>query len=273
MKQIFLFIAIISSNLAYAQKNFEGSVTYRLHSNTGDKPDAELRVLFGTKKLKVMFKEKEEYEKEVLIINLDSATVHAVNFETKTYKRSTLALTAPVQKAEKKLISGYSASPYQPENTGLSGLFGSLLGASNVVFYLADSLHYYIPAAFIGNKELLMVQQNRIVLGADIQVVSAFDQIADSSSKKAATVITVEATAIKPMTVDINEFVIPSDFADRITLQETYPADTAAVYVDTAVAVVDTAIIKPVKKAVKKKPVKRSAAKEGSTSKAIRRKG
>ncbi|MBL7703154.1 MAG: hypothetical protein JNM14_12955 [Ferruginibacter sp.] len=271
MKQLFFILGcLFISSLATAQKNFEGSVTYRLHSTQGEKPDAELKVFFGKMKLKLLFKERDEYDKEALVINFDSAAVYNVNFEEKKFRKNTLTLTAPAQKPEKKLINGYSTTPLQPENTGLSGLLGSMLGTSSVVFYLADSLHYYIPAAFSGNKELLMIQRNKIVLGADIQIVNPFSDMGDSSAKRPNLVI-VEAIEIKPMIMNENEFFIPVDFVNRNDIPDVLPADTMAIATDSTVAVVDTVAVPP-KKIVKKKPAKSPSPKPKSSTKAVARK-
>lgn len=267
MKQFFLIvITFFISGIISAQKNFEGTITYRLHANTGDKPDAELKVLFGVKKLKLLFKEKDEYEAEALVVLLDSALVYKINMTEKTFKKTTLTLTAPGKKIEKKLINGYSTTPFLPENTGLGNLLGGMLGSSNVIFYVADSLHYPIPAAFIGNKELLVIQKNKIVLGAEIQLVSSFNEFADNASKEN-NIITAEAIEIKTMSISENEFFIPADFVDRKDM--VYP-----VYEDT-VAVADTVAVVPSPPAVKpakKKPLKPVTPKSGSTPKAAIRK-
>lgn len=151
MKRFYLFVtAVLLCMLVSAQKNFEGSVTYRLHSSTGDKPDAELKILFGDKKLKLLFKEKEEYDKKALVVLLDSAAAYALDPDNKTYRKTTLTLTAPAGNPVKKQINGYSTTSFKPENTGLSGLLGGMLGTSNVVFYVADSLHFLYPGSFCG---------------------------------------------------------------------------------------------------------------------------
>jgi hypothetical protein len=271
MKQLFIIvITLCITSIASAQKNFEGSVTYHLHSNNGEKKDAELKVLFGTRKLKVMFKEHDEFEKEVLIINLDSATVYNVNFEARTFKKSTLVLTTPAQKPEKKLINGYSATPFLPENTGLTGLLGGMLNTSSIIFYLADSLYYYIPGAFAGNKELIMVQQGKIVLGADIQIVSPFGEFTDTSSKKIS-IVTAEAFDIKPMAINENEFLIPVDFVDRKDIIDPVMVDTPGIAMDSTLSVVDTIVIAP-KRIIKKKPAKPGVPKSKSATKATLRK-
>ena len=253
MKQLFsILITLLISTALIAQKNFEGTVTYRLHSNTGDKPDAELRVLFGNRKLKLLFKEKDEYEKDALVVLLDSAAVYNVNFLEKKFKKTSLTLSSPSKKPEKKLINGYTTTPFLPENTGINSLLGGMLGASSIVFYVADSLHYYIPEAFAGNKELLIIQQNRIVLGAEIQIISPYNEPEDSNSKST-NIITAEAIDIRPMTIDENEFFIPADFVDSKNIPDAGTVDsTVVVAVDTVVATV------PAKKAAKKKTIEKS---------------
>lgn len=252
--------------LVSAQKNFEGSVTYRLHSSTGDKPDAELKILFGDKKLKLLFKENGEYDKKALVVLLDSAAAYALDPDNKTFRKTALTLTSPAGNPVKKLINGYSTTSFKPENTGLSSLLGGMLGTSNVVFYVADSLPYYIPAAFTGNKELIAIQQNRIVLGAEFQIVSPFSEYADSSSKNNPNIISAEAVDIKPMAFNANEFLIPADFADQKSMPYSAYTDSTAIQVDTAI------IAPPAAKPAKKKPAKPASPKSKSTSKAIRRK-
>jgi len=269
MKQLLVIILTLTSiNFARAQKNFEGTITYRLHASTGDKPDAELKVLFGQKKIKLMFKEKEEYDQDALIVNLDSATVYNVNFEDKTFRRNILVLSNPAQKPARTNINGYTVSAFQPESTGLGSLLGGMRGTSKVTFYLADSLHYFIPAAFAGNKELLIVQKNRIVLGAEIELNNVFsDSFGEfSDSVKNNNLITAEAVEIKTGQVDENEFIIPADFTDRKDWIDPVTVDTAAFAVDTAV------IITPQKVEKKKKPVKPAApkSKTAGTGKAIK---
>lgn len=266
MKQLFLILTILFfSGIVSAQKNFEGIITYRLHATTGDKPDAELKVLFGIKKLKLLFKEKDEYDAEALVVLLDSASVYNVNVKEKTFKKTTLTLTSPGKRPEKKLINGYTTTPFMPENTGLGNLLGGMLGSSSVIFYIADSLHYTIPAAFIGNKELLVIQKNKIVLGAEIEIVSPFREFADSASK-GNNMVTAEAIEIKPMAINENEFFIPAGFVDRKDM--VYPVEDSVVMVDTFAVPPPPPAIEP----VKKKPVKPAPPKSKSTPKAAIRK-
>ena len=266
MKQLCLIISVLCLvQFATAQKNFEGSVTYQLHSGSGDKTDAELKVIFGIRKIKLLFKEQDKYEKDALVVFLDSATAYNVDFTEKTYKKRTLTLTTPPQKPENKTIVGYRTTSFQPDNNnGLGDLIGGYMGRSSAVFYLADSLFYDIPDILTVTKELVMVQQHKIVLRAEIKLKSPDYGIYDSASGNI-NLVTAEAVEIKPMAVAETEFFIPSDFTERKEM--VYPVT------EDSVAVVDTVIvIPPAIKTGKKKPAKPVTPKSKSTSKAIRRK-
>jgi len=266
MKQLCLIISILCVvQFVNAQKNFEGSITYRLHSGLGDKADAELKVIFGIRKIKLLFKEHEEYEKDALVVFLDSSTAYNVDFTQKTYKKRTLTLATPPQKPDNKTIVGYSSTSFQPDNNnGLGDLIGGYMGRSTAVFYLADSLFYDIPYVLTGTKELVMVQQHKIVLRAEIKLKTPDYGIYDSASGNI-NLITAEAIEIKPMTVAETEFFIPADFAER--KDTVYPAT------QDSVATADPVVGRPpATKGMKKKPTKPAAPKSKSTSKAIRRK-
>ena len=220
------FFIIVSVN---AQKNFQGEITYRLHASNEDKGDAELKILFGVNKLKLRFKEKEEYEKEDLLVLLDSAAMFTVNKETKTYTKKPLNVNTPASKQfSKKSFAGYSSTPLIQENNGLGNILGGLMGTSDIVFYLADSLYYNIPAAFIGNQELIAIQKNKIVLGAEINIKNPYNDSEDSSSKKA-NLITVEAIEIIPMIINESEFSIPADYVDRKSTSYTTAEDSVEI--------------------------------------------
>ena len=266
MKQLFLILtAICITCLANAQKNFQGEITYRLHASGETKPDAELKVSFGINKLRLLFKEKEEYDKEELIVLLDSATVVTLNRDDKTFRKKTLIIKPALKKSVKKSIAGYATTPLQPDDNGITKLLGGL-GTTTSIFYLADSLYYFIPDIFMGNMELMMVQKNKIILGADISTSKGYYETTDPGGKT--DLITIEAINVKDMPVNDNEFRIPADFEDLAKRVYAPVEDSFA-----TPAVVDTTIaVKPVKKPAKKKPV--NPAKPASTNKtsAVRRK-
>ncbi len=269
-KSLIILISFFIIAAANAQKNFQGEITYRLHASNEEKGDAELKILFGVNKLKLRFKEKEEYEKEDLLVLLDSAAMFTVNKETKTYTKKPLHVNTPASKQFlKKFFAGYSSTPLVQENNGLGNILGGLMGTSDIVFYLADSLYYNIPAAFIGNRELIAIQKNKIVLGAEISIKNPYNESEDSSSKKA-NLITVEAIGIIPMIIDEAEFSIPADYADRKNSGYSPIEDSVAV----SAPEVDTVAVSPppTLKTTPKKPAKSTKTKTPVKSSGTKRK-
>ncbi|MFN8252877.1 MAG: hypothetical protein U0V75_13490 [Ferruginibacter sp.] len=265
MKNILLlFIAVLITGTAAAQKNFEGEITHRLHASAEDKPDAELKVLFGPHALRLRFKEKELYDKDEVIVLFDSAAYYTLLTATKTYKKKALSLKPELAYQKNKTIAGYSTTAFLEESNSLNQLLGGYMMMHSSVFYLADSLQYEIPPGFGGNPVFSAVHNNKIVLGATIVMQAGFSEAADGDKNKIT--LTAEAIDIKPMHFPDSLFTIPADYSDGKNA-----VSDNAVY-DTTYAAVDTAIIeKPVKKAAKK-PVKPTGKKAGNQPAAIRRK-
>jgi hypothetical protein len=260
-----LFTLCISS-FTIAQNNFRGEIIYRLHASN-DKQDAELKVLFGNNKLKIQFKEKEEYAADALIVLLDSGATYNLKPQDKTFKKKKLMLNSPAENVTTRTIMGFSTTAISPENNGMSGLLGGVFGSSRTLFFVSDSLHYFIPEQYKGNMEFVMVQKNKIVLGAEIHISNPYNDEGDSSNTK--NIITAEAISIKPMAVNDNDFAIPADFTAYI------PAtDTITTMADTTMAMMDTTAFVPKVPAVKKKaPVKKAPAKKTTAKpKAVGRK-
>jgi len=243
---ILILITLCFTFSVIAQKDFHGEIIYKLNFSGEAQPGAELKVLFGDRKLKLMFKEKEKYKHEAFLVFLDSGVTYSIDIENKMFSRKMLSANKPLLATEKKSINGYSTTLFQPENNGLGNL-GNLIGASNTVFYLADSLTYFVPEKYRGNVQLVMIQANKIVLGTEIQITDTYANEEDSSFSKREKLITAEAISIKPMQVDESEFIIPKDLVDKKTI----------VAVDSVMASVDTPVaVKPNKPVKKKAPVK-----------------
>jgi hypothetical protein len=264
MKQIsILIVCLLLLSFVKAQKNFQGEITYKLHAGMDEKPNAQLKVVFGINKIKLLFKESESYDKDALIILLDSAATFIVNKDSKTYKKRLLHINQPIRRLENKTILGYSTSTLVPESNGVGNLLGGLMSASNSVFYLADSFYYAIPDILRGNTELVMIQNNRIVLGADIQISESVYGMTEEKMKDK-NLITAEAIEIKPMMVSDSEFVIPADY----TTAQNYESTAT----DSVAAVMDTLPIKPHinRKPTSKKPVKSNKPKAPIKSSAVK---
>ncbi|MGG9964621.1 hypothetical protein [Ferruginibacter sp. SUN106] len=243
MKVFFLILTTLCiTAFVHAQKDFRGEIIYKLHASGDEKTDAELKVLFGERKIKLFFKEGQEYEQNALLVLLDSGAVYTLSAADKMFKKKLLITNLPLPAPQKKTISGYTTTPFQPEKNGLSGLYTRLLGSSNATFYLADSLTYFIPEKYRGNMELVNIQQGRIVLGAELQMTNPPSEEEFNSGTTSNQVITVEAVSIKPMPIDENEFIIPADYTDRknISFEPPVIVDTTAAMVDSAVKVMRT---------------------------------
>lgn len=260
-----ILLALCLSLQLAAQKNFQGEITYQLHSSSNPEQDANLKIIFGNNKLKMRFKEKEDYDKADLLVFIDSAVSYTVNSENKTFTRKALQLFSTARATEKKTYFGYSATPYSPEYSPVAGLVGSFSDVTTADFYLADSLFYYIPPTLTGNQELVAIQKNRIVLGMIIQLKSKY---ADSGTTQAEQLVTAEAIEIKPYIPAESEFIIPADYKDGREAIMSPVTDTATT------VVVDTAYryTPPVKKGAPKKAAKPKSGGSKPKTQAIKRK-
>jgi hypothetical protein len=270
MKAIFLILtSFCFSALVHAQKDFHGEIIYKLHASGEAQPDAELKVLFGERKLKLFFKEKEAYDKDAVVVLLDSGATFTLNVADKSFKKKMLAITNPMVPAIKKRISGYATTPFQPEHTGSGGLLSKLTGGADATFYLADSLTYFVPEKYRNNIEFVTIQQGKIVLGAEIQIPNAYssDEEEDTVSKSSQ-LITAEAISIRYMTIDESEFIIPADFVDRKNVSGELPTISfqPPLIVDTTTAVMDSAV-KVMRTTKKKMPASKGKSKTKATIK------
>jgi hypothetical protein len=245
MKYTTAFIAVLFFVAGYGQKQFEGTIVYQIHIPDDKVVAPELVVLFGKNALRLKFKEKGDYDKEEIVIRLDSGKIYTLNTEEKTFRVKKL-----VEKEKNdstlagKKIAGFNTKAVDLSGSGAGGSFGSYFGTANTVFYIADSLFYFLPEKYTPNQELIFLYQNQIALGANITLSDKYEEAdADSTGKKRN--ISAEAISVKWETIDENEFSVPADF-----VKYTYESR-----VDTAIEMVDTAIAAPPVKPVKKPSV------------------
>lgn len=245
MRFLFLFCLLLVK-IAAAQKPFEGVVVYRLHATVEKNENAELVAFFAPNRIKLRIDGVNE--REQIIIRLDSGAVHFVNYEDKTYRTKKLRERKTPETASAKTIAGYRTSPVDVSGKGLSGLLGGM-GAATAVVYAADSLYYVVPDKYADNTELLIVQNNRIVLGGEMTIgPSGSSEEMNGTEEKFR--ITAEAKTVTPQTISPNEFAVPEDFA--VKLRWPYlPEDSSLTdtFTDTTYAPVEIP-----KKAAPKKP-------------------
>lgn len=199
-----------------SQQVFEGSIIYQYHvPQIKDAP--KVKVLFGPNKIKIEFKREEGYDRNYMLIDLDSEKIFTVNTDSKTFFASKLMATNSKQTSISKTIAGYVTSSVYLNGSpfGGGGMFGP--GASNpVILFPASELYYPIPEKFAGSPALVMIQNNHIVLSAEEILGGIFDEMPDSLQQK--TSIAVEAVKVVPQPLSIVEFSIPPDFK-KLSLQ------------------------------------------------------
>lgn len=209
MKFFCLFASILFLNTAYAQQIFQGEIVYQLHTPQ-DKNDAELTIQYGPNKIKVKFKEKEDYDETYLMLDLDSGLFYTINTESKTFQVKKLAETnAQEPVLNSKSIAGYITNPVNVSGSGFSGIFGF---SGPTILYTAPELYFPIPKKHAGAPQLIMIQNNHIVLGAEISMAMPGISPDVPDSVLSQMKVTAEAKKVTSQQWDIAEFSIPKDF-------------------------------------------------------------
>jgi hypothetical protein len=276
MKQLlFVFAAMLCAYSTYAQKNFEGKVVYLMEADKDEKK-AELTVFFSKGNIKLVFKENDEPDSKYILVIPDSGRVYTINTYTKKYKSKKLQVTDPAVAFTpvKKSIAGYATTSIKQSLSGPGGMLGGFVSFKNIFFDVADSLVFDVPVKFINNPELMMIQNNHIVLAAQMHMAIPFAEALDedeNAQDKAVKKILVNATNVTPMSMATDEFAIPAGYELEVYKPFDILPDSAAVtpMTDTAMIPVPDYKVgakktgrKPVKKPTKKAPVKTAARKE-----------
>jgi hypothetical protein len=252
MKSLTICFFILLAGKIHGQQNFQGTIVYNLHASK-EKNDAELTIQFGPNKIKVKFKEKQEYDKTYLLIDLDSAKIFTINTEEKTFKSKPIEEVKPLQTIAPKTIAGYATTPALQEGRKSNGILAFLF-TGNTILYPANDLYFAVPQKYAGNPELIMIQNNHIVLGADITMGSSFGGGEDESNP-ALMMINVEAKNVQNGTLDVADFMIPQGFTKEV--RHNWPmTDSVDVAVDSldSVGVIDAPKSEPSSKKPAPKP-------------------
>jgi hypothetical protein len=275
MKGFILILAVLlCASSTNAQKNFEGKILYRLEAEKEEKKP-ELSVVFSAGRIRLTFKENDEVDDKVILVVPDSGLIYTISNSGKNYKQKKMLVkeVPGMHVPEKKTIMGYATTSAKMPDPGMGSLLGGFISMRNMIFDVADSLHFNIPAKYTDNPELLMIRDGRIVLSAQMTMGSPLaetlseDRDGESIAKK----ITVNAIEVTPMAVTAAEMNIPEGYTLDLNRGFNMSYDSTMTMVDTAVAVpVDSAWTapvkkptrKPVKKPVKKAPIKSAARKQ-----------
>jgi len=234
MKKFYLaFAGFLLAASLHAQTPFEGIITYKLKGVTDNGTEAELKVYFGKNALRLKFREKEFFNKEELVVRLDSVKTYTLNTTTKTYfGRPLFIAKSPVVKAEERTIAGYKTQAGERMAFSISSVLGERFRANQVVAYTAQDLYFPMPDSLLINPEVLVIHNNRVALRLEARFVKEFD-IADFRSES----FTMEAVEVIPMTVPSADFMIPPNgyTEDLRFMAGDYPEDSVVVMVDTVV--------------------------------------
>jgi hypothetical protein len=209
MRLIFLLPFILLVGGIHAQQIFHGSIVYKYH--IAQLPYApEVTVIYGQNKIKVKFKEKEEYDKVYFLIDLDSGKSFTINEATKTFFARELIDTTTAEQPITKTIAGHKANRVKLKNQGFSK-FGVWF-SGDIILFTASDLYYPVPEKFVGIPELIMIQDNHIVLRAE-QNLEPGEGMSDSIKQQAS--LAIEAIKINEEQINMAEFSIPADFTKR----------------------------------------------------------
>ena len=240
MKLSSAIVFVLLLNNLYGQQIFQGSIVYKYHfPEIDDAP--EIMVVYGPNKLKIRFKEKDEWDKTFFLIDLDSGKSSTVIPETKTFLSRKLVDTTSIQSFTGKTIAGYKTNSSMLQHSNMSNVISSWSSGS-IVLFTAPDLFYPVPGRYKDIPELIMIQNNHIVLGAQQTKESARleDTIDDRAGQRKVT--RLEAIRIDHQQLDMAEFSIPSDFK-KISADDL--KDTLIHVVDTVYSVEATEIPPP----------------------------
>ncbi|HVG40411.1 MAG TPA: hypothetical protein VM888_02275 [Chitinophagaceae bacterium] len=239
MRSILILIGFIISLNVFAQKSFEGMITYSIE-NAYQTDKALLKVLFSPSIIKISFIGKGRTSNDNILVHLDSGKVYVLNTDSKSYHVKNLIKRNKTENLSGQSIAGYATTAVDVTGTGFKGLLSGL-SAGNIVFYKAQNLSYPVSPIYAGNTELVFVQDNKIVLGADFSIDYNVEE--DSIQKN---IITVRATEVVAKPIQKSELMIPKDFVkvtdSSTTIIESISGDMTYSTSDTTIISNDTLI-------------------------------
>ena len=261
MRILFAIAFVLSCNIVFAQQPFQGTIIYNMKASH-EKEEAQLTAQFAPNKIKLKFKEKEKFDDTYILIDLDSGKIFTVNTENKNYRSKKLPVsdTIPQQTLTSKTIAGYPTDPVITNDKGMPFTLGGLFGG-RTSFFVAKDLYFPIPKKYANVNELIIIQNDRIVLGAEMRIASPFMESSENDSAKQV-IITAEAQSVEKKNFNINEFLIPADYT---AFSFNWPMTDSVVMSDSTYVTIDSVFMSdttsmepppppPVKKTTTPKP-------------------
>lgn len=209
--------AILVSFAGLSQKQFEGTIVYRLHS-TEEKVDVTLTVSFSKNAVRLNMDEPGKELEKYVVIRFDSSKKFSISPKNKNYSTERLAEKQGAKSHPAfKQFAGFSARAIDIKGGNLvDALFSGLFSEGNVVMYVADSLYYPVPDKFsTANIELMFIRDNKIVLGADLTGGKSPWDDDEKDRKSPPMEITAEAISVKWETLPEIDFMVPADYTSK----------------------------------------------------------
>lgn len=240
-----LLAAFFFSVVLCAQQPFEGIITYKLKgvNHIGDDSEAELKIYFGKNAIRLKFRDKEFYEKEEIVVRLDSGRSYTLNTQNSTYTSRGLFVVRPAPvKGSEKNIAGYKTQAVESMALSPATVFGERFRANQLIAYTSPDLYFPVPDFLRINPEFIFIYDNHIALGVEARFNRLFE-IDHNGSGPEFTIL--EAVEVNPMTLPTADFLIPPPgYTEDFHFYDGMAPDSLAV-LDTTV-VIDTVMVEEV---------------------------
>lgn len=217
MRHLFTIIIVFVSFSVYSQHApFEGRIVYNLHTPL-EKEDASLTAYFGKGVLRLEFSAPPTADKrnqEYLLVFPDSGVVYTVRTADKNFSISELRRKTVLPLPQAKEIAGYKTTPFLTGSSAANGMLAGILGEG--VLHVANDLYFPVPDSYHGNAELLLIRNNRIVLGATFTNIDDEGRMSErDTAMQEQNILTATAVSVSPQIFDTAVFRIPEGYTHR----------------------------------------------------------
>jgi len=116
-----------------------------------------------------------------------------------------------------KEIAGHRTSAFVQKESETQKDDGFLALLNSGVFYLSDDLQYFVPPVYEDNPELMMVKNNKVVLGIEVPFSDRQFNLNKTVavSSKESFMASAMATATLPFKIDPALFFVPAGYVIR----------------------------------------------------------
>lgn len=229
MKQLITLLLLAVVCKVQAQQPFEGTIVYRMESNTKPSDTFSLTVKFGKKAIWIKYPKKGPGGADEVLVDLEAGKVFELEMGEKGYVSKNLFKKENLeQSVAVNQIAGHKVKTIDLSNKGISGLIAGM-SRSQVLIYSSEDLYYPIPPAYNSNIALSMVYDNKILLGLTIIDRPPYEgAVNDTLHLKAESVIQEVFAA--------DAFKIPAGFAPLETEPVQLPPPAAPVEIEKGIA-------------------------------------